>query len=334
MAILQPGALAAEVRGKLGDTVYLRTIGGPAVRSLGTWIQPDTPLQEECRAAIRALSKAWSDTLEDVHRAAWHAYAQTNPRPNRWGQLTNTSGYLCFVRHNAHSYRDTEALQFPFAPSAPAIHPPSLEITVQQDGAIVIGGDLEPDVTGTYVPDAEKDGHPRWTCTTPAGVWWIIWITGAYYISDSPIFPTGERWYASPGLPGPWLPGNGATGEASGAWTYDASLARLTTPPINYPDPPADLTLYLQSGKPITIGRRFYARPWARLATISPPTAASSVLSWLRWTWPEHATPPPYEWNPAGSDVARMRATAQDAASGAMSTAHITTPIFESLDPW
>ena len=132
MAIWKPGALAADVRGKLGEMIFTRGQGGPTIRSLGTWDQPDTNAQLETRAALGNLAAAWSTVLTEHQRDTWRSYANTNPRPNRWGTPTQTSGYLCFIRHNFHAYLDTDDLAFPAAPTAPPIHPPQLDISINR----------------------------------------------------------------------------------------------------------------------------------------------------------------------------------------------------------
>jgi len=133
MAIFLTGALVADIRGKLGEIVFQRTQGGPTVRSLGTWVQPNTDPQQDCRNTLYALSKAWSSTLLESERESWRSYARTNPRPNRWGHATIVNGYCAFIRHNAHAYRNTMAIQFPYAPADPPIHPPDVAITIARD---------------------------------------------------------------------------------------------------------------------------------------------------------------------------------------------------------
>jgi len=133
MAILKPGPLAADVRGKLGDIVFTRSQGGPTIRTIGTWTQPDTDAQAECRETLAALAHAWSTTLTNAQRSSWRAYARTNPRPNRWGQPSQQSGYLAFVRHNAHAYRVDQVIHFHQAPAAAGLHQPDVSITIARD---------------------------------------------------------------------------------------------------------------------------------------------------------------------------------------------------------
>lgn len=334
MAVIKAGALIADIRGKVGTNVFSRNQGGAIVRDLGTWAQPDTDAQTECRNTLEDLAVAWSSTLTEAQREAWRTYAVTNPRPNRWGVRSLTNGYVTFIRHNFHSYLDTSALQFPTAPTAGGIHPPGLVIKVQQNGCLSITGALTPDVTGLYHPSGQYDGHPVWKWEdgdrfiwrrVAVNLWYLTTVIGAGWVN----------FWTCATLPGAlWDPGGGGVGNGAGAWTYDSSLARITTPPTNYPTPPAGLTLYLYSGKPLNEGRIYYSGPFVNLTRLAPAIAAVAATTWLRWTWPVHAIAPPWTWPADGSGTAQGYAVAQDAISGSISTKGRFYPMFGSLTPW
>jgi len=334
MAIIKAGSLVADIRGKVGTNVFSRNQGGAIVRDVGTWVQPDNENQVAIRDAIEALSKAWSSTLTVSQRATWKNYAATNPRPNRWGTNSLVNGYSTFLRHNFHSYVDKEALQFASAPTSNPIHPPAVTMKVQQNAAIVMTGELDPDATGTYVPGGQYNGHPYWIRALPSAGWYI-WHDSAQWILSIGLNNYGEFfWTALPHiLPGSWEPNfEGEFGE--GYWSYYASLARITTPPSNYASPPAGLTLYLYSGIPLNAGRSYYSGPWLHLETLAPAIAAVVATTWRRWTWPTRSVEPPWTWPADGSGSARFYAIAQDAITGSISTKHISTPTFGSLTPW
>ena len=334
MAVHLPGSLASAVSGKLGDIVFLRGQGGPAVRSIGTWDQPNTDLQLEVRAIITALSAAWSATLTEQQREGWRVYGDAHPRPNRWGSPTFQSGYLTFVRHNFHAYRQADAIVFPNAPTAPPLHSPNLQLTVQQNGSLSITGTLGPDATGLYHPGPMYLAHPTWLRTDQAFSLWRYPPTPAWILSTAPGAGAGN-WWVTNGTIGNTLYHQGTyTGNAVPTWTYAGSLAKIQFPPINYPDPSPFLQVYTYSGKPISQGRTFYNGPWSFLATFVPPTPATTAPAWLRWTWPLHATGDPYAWNAEGTDSARLYAVIQNMLTGARSTRHVITPTFGSLAPW
>jgi len=334
MAVIKTGSIVADIRGKIGDEVYTRGQGGAAVRSIGTWAQPDTDLQLAVRAIMVTLSGAWSSTLSEDQREQWRAYAHANPRPNRWGTLTQTSGYLAFVRHNFHAYREASTIIFPDAPTAPPLYPPNIGIKVQQDGALFVTGTLTPDATGTYYPAGEYAGHPYWQGSTAAGTWHIWYDAGCWLITAALGDNENEQWYRTIQPTGTYAPSEGATGTATAAWSYAGSLAKFTFPPTNYPDPSPFLQLYTYSGKPLCAGRKYYNSPWSILATFVPPTPATSAAAWRRWTWPTRATGTPYAWPIDGSGTARAYAIIQDMLTGARSTRHLLTPEFGSLTPW
>ena len=334
MAIIKAGALVADIRGKVGTNVFSRNQGGAIVRDVGTWVQPDNEAQQACRDAIEALSQAWSNTLSEANRQTWRAYATTNPRPNRWGTALLTNGYACFIRHNFQEYLDNPVVYYLSAPTSNPIHPPDVLIQVQQAGAILVEGSTTPDVTGLFTFWSVYEGHPYWAGPEYLFTLWYNPITSLWTISPG-IEELGESWWTSPSLAVPtWTPHGNANGTPTSSWTYDASLAKLTTPPLNYPDPPDGLTLFLYTGIPLNAGRSYYSGPFRKWGKFAPYIAAIPCTTWLPWTWPTRSVEPPWTWPPDGSGSARFYAIAQDNVTGSMSTRRIGTPTFGSLTPW
>lgn len=130
MANIRAGSLVVDIRGRVGTEIYSRNSAGPIVRSAGSWVQPDTQRQLDARAVITALSQAWSGTLSDAQRKTWRTYGRQWPRPNKFGEVTITNGYLAFIRCNALHYRQYTALGFLVAPPAGPIHPPTFTFDV------------------------------------------------------------------------------------------------------------------------------------------------------------------------------------------------------------
>jgi hypothetical protein len=326
MAVFKHGPLVADIRGKLGDNVFTRSQGGPTIRTVGTWTQPDTDSQVLTREAMAAIAAAWSSTLTNAQRSAWRHYAHANPRPDRWGRLTQTSGYLSFIRHNFHAYIQATALQFPNAPTAPPIHPPTIAIAIRKNGAVAITGALVPDVTGDYIPSGTYQGTPTWTGATADGPW-SIWKDGTTYLLSQTIgYSEAHEWYGSNIINASWAPYGDVTGNPASAWSAAASLATLTMPPSNYNPAPAGLTLHLYSARPLNSGRAYYSGPWSWLCTIEPPASTTAGSVCLEWTWPVHAVGAPYVWPAGNTGHTLAYAVAQDVNTGAISTKRIITP--------
>lgn len=334
MAVIKVGSLIADIRGKVGTNVFSRCQGGAIVRDVGSWVQPDNAAQGDVRDTIEALSKAWSSTLTEAQRESWRTYAHVNPRPNRWGTLTLTNGYAAFIRHNFHSYLDLSALQFASAPTSYGLHPPIVTVKVQQNGALSVTGSVTPDCTGTYVPGGQYNSHPYWERADNA---YHIWhhATGNWYWLSAVLGVTGANyWSATYPVAASWNDGGGSTGHPASAWSYSASLAKITTPPANYVPPPAGLNLYMYSGIPLNEGRSYYSGPFLYWTHLAAAIAAVAATTWLRWTWPTRSVEPPWTWPADGSGTARGYALAQDTVTGSISTKHFFIPTFGSLTPW
>lgn len=322
MAIIKPGSLVADIRGKCGDNVYSRGPGGAMVRSIGVIDSEDTDARAAMRANLEAVAGAWSGTLTQTQRSAWRTYALTNLRPNRWGTPTNHAGFVEFVRHNMHAYRAAGSLQFPDAPTAGPLHPPLLAIALRTSAAVVMTGTLTPDATGTYMPTGIYTGNPYWQCTTPSGIRYI-WKYTTYWLNTITLGnPAGAYWYHGSTIPGSCNPGGGATGTATAAWATGATLARITCPPTNYPDPPAQLTIHTFAGIEITPGRNYYSGPWKWAGTLSPPIPAAAGYGYAVWPF-----------TIAAGQAARAYAVAQDADTVAISTKAFLQTTLEAFEP-
>lgn len=315
MAVIKPGSIVADIRGRVGDNVFTRTQGGATVRSVGSWVQPDSDPQVLCRDTIEALSIGWSSTLTAAQRSAWKSYAELYPRPNRWGTLTQSSGYLAYIRHNAYAARTDGGIPYHDAPSAPPLHPPELALTVQPSGAIVVTGTLDPNVIGTYLPTGTYNNHPYWSGTVPAGTWYISRGFSNWLLSDV-IGSHGPAWWIANGpAPYTWYNDGTATGLGTSAWNAAASIAMNHFAPANYPAPPAALRLYVFAGDSIHAGRNYYQGPWHYATRIIPAFSTTPVNYWFPWPVILEA-----------AHYTRAYAIAQDHTSRAMSTRAHTRP--------
>ena len=191
-----------------------------------------------------------------------------------------------------------------------------------------------PSINGTYHPDLPYQRHPLWGRSDTLSWIWTNTANEEWFISNAPGATGGPYWTCATGPAGSYTPHGGATGTAAAAWHYDSSLARITSPPANYTDPPPGLKLFLYSGIPLTAGRSYFSGPFLKLVSLPPELAAVPSTYWCRWTWPTRSVEPPWSWQPDGSGTARFYAIAQDNVTGSMSTRRIITPTFGSLTPW
>lgn len=101
MALIKLGAVAAEIRGSIGGTVFARNRGGQYIRSRSVPINPASTRQVVVRQRLATLSEAWTNTLTQAQRDAWDLYADNVQLPNRLGELRSVTGLNMYVRGNA-----------------------------------------------------------------------------------------------------------------------------------------------------------------------------------------------------------------------------------------
>jgi hypothetical protein len=174
MAVIVPGPIIADIRGKCGGVTYSRNQGGLYVKANPDWVQPESAYRDATQQAIRDLTPLWSTQLTETQRQGWRVYAKKNPRPNRWGSRTLHNGYAFWVRANIYAWIDTEDVSFPNAPSIPPTGPPTWTATAN------IG-------TNKYTLTFPTQTYP--TSQTD------LWI----YIYDQSPTPSGQT-----GTRGPW----------------------------------------------------------------------------------------------------------------------------------
>ncbi len=131
MAVLRTGPIVADIRGSVGDETFARNQGGLYVRARTTPTNPNTQDQQDCRAAMTALSQFWSGDLTEQQRSDWRSYAQQHPQPDRFGNPHLVNGYTRFIQVNFHRYRIDTAVAFPDAPLNPPIHPATFTFTAE-----------------------------------------------------------------------------------------------------------------------------------------------------------------------------------------------------------
>lgn len=101
MAITKLGGVVTGVRGTVGGVVYSANKGGTFVKGWGRGANPRTPYQTGIRSDLAGMGRVWQG-LTDVQRAAWDAFALTDPEPtfNSLGDPVLLSGWGYFCRLN------------------------------------------------------------------------------------------------------------------------------------------------------------------------------------------------------------------------------------------
>lgn len=100
MAIIKPGPLVSEVRGKIGGVVFARNKGGLYVRNFAAPTQGQFEAREDAKAAFGYLSNLWG-SLTQGQRDGWAAYGQSVPTINSLGEEQGLTGLAAFMRGNA-----------------------------------------------------------------------------------------------------------------------------------------------------------------------------------------------------------------------------------------
>jgi len=171
--------------------VYSRGPGGAVVYATPVYEWLDSDARIAARTTLIDLSRAWSATLDEHHRATWRRYAGQHPRPDRWGAPHHLSGKSMFVSINAYWHRDAAKINWLSAPSLPPLHPPAHTLTA----------DSATDSVTVTLPPATYD-------PPPAGL--ILWHfagkprqAGVQY-HRTPYRYTGKNTNVPPWASNPW----------------------------------------------------------------------------------------------------------------------------------
>jgi hypothetical protein len=103
VAVIIPGALISDIRGKVGDVVFERNAGGLYVRSKGTVTQDPSDPRDAARAALELCSFTYRTIVTQTQREGWTAYARAYPDTDRWGHSKVRTGQQAFVSFNFHA---------------------------------------------------------------------------------------------------------------------------------------------------------------------------------------------------------------------------------------
>lgn len=109
MALVQFGGGVAQIRGKLGGTIFSRNRGGSFVRTFVTPTNPNTPAQQQVRNALSTLVVKWLTVLTQLQRDGWETYADNVPMQNGLGDTIFLTGQQMFIRSNSVLIRNEKA---------------------------------------------------------------------------------------------------------------------------------------------------------------------------------------------------------------------------------
>jgi len=100
MASIKLGAIASDIRGSIGGTVFSRNGGGAYAKQRVCPTNPNTAGQQLMRSVMSSMIAAWA-ALSAAVRSAWAVYATNVTLPNRLGDQINLSGYNMYTRTRA-----------------------------------------------------------------------------------------------------------------------------------------------------------------------------------------------------------------------------------------
>lgn len=110
MALVKYGGGIIQMSGSIAGNTFARNRYGNYVRARTIPTNPNTPDQQEVRAAIAWLTEHWASTLTPAQRTAWNLYADSVNMLNKLGEVVHLSGFNHFVRSNAIRKRNADAV--------------------------------------------------------------------------------------------------------------------------------------------------------------------------------------------------------------------------------
>jgi len=138
MALIKYGGGVIQMAGSIAGNVYARNRYGNYARARTKPTNPNTPGQQQVRAAIAWLVDHWSQTLTPDQRAAWGHYADNLNMLNRLGEVMHLSGFNHFCRSNSIRKRNADEI----IADGPSIfelpeHDPTFTFTVSAETQLV-----------------------------------------------------------------------------------------------------------------------------------------------------------------------------------------------------
>jgi hypothetical protein len=132
VATIKLGALASDIRGSIGGTVFSRNGGGAYAKQRVKGTNPNSAGQQLSRSIMSSMIAAWA-ALDAAVRTDWATYASNVTLINRLGDAINVSGFNMYCRTRAI----TEKLGLTMPAAAP-----TLMTLAEQDPTIAVVADV------------------------------------------------------------------------------------------------------------------------------------------------------------------------------------------------
>jgi hypothetical protein len=185
VALILPGPLVSDIRGKVGDVVFERNATGLYVRSKGIVTQETSDRREAAIDALTGCSQYWQQHQTDAMIAAWTAYANLYPTRNTWGERRHHKAQHVFIRNNFHSWLAWQELWTEDPPERAPLPPSSFNAWLHYEEhtiEIPMPPELWPAAPGIHLLTVYQGKPVLATRNTFSGPW--AWA-GYYYESAS-----------------------------------------------------------------------------------------------------------------------------------------------------
>lgn len=100
MSLVLYGNGIVDARGSVGGTTLSRSRGGASQRAKISPTQTRSEFRQISKGVLSTVSQRWENVLTAVERAAWNAFAVSNPSTNVFGQVVYLSGHMWFCKCN------------------------------------------------------------------------------------------------------------------------------------------------------------------------------------------------------------------------------------------
>lgn len=189
MAKVSFGIVPADVRGKLGNVVYMRTRAGAVARQRVDPTQTATPARNAVKSAMGSVITAWFTGMTDQKRLAWSQYATLLNRSDVFGQRKRYDALRAFLAVNLR--RAYAGLGLLVTPPVNAVVRGLLSLSVTASAAS--GGTF----SITFTPSPLPANHRLWIWSTVSlqpGINnyqpWLRWIGMSNAAVASPYDPS------------------------------------------------------------------------------------------------------------------------------------------------
>jgi len=145
MALVKYGQGVAGMSGKLGGTIFSRGRTGAVTKNWAKPVNAMSATQTQRRATFQARSAGWG-LLTDAQRDQWEAFAATQSRLNRMGDVYVPAGRQMYAECNSNlSLIGQATIAVPPVGEVPPAIDPALTLTVTEAAGvlatmIVVGG--------------------------------------------------------------------------------------------------------------------------------------------------------------------------------------------------